>query len=760
LSDGLAAPADDAERRRVDTTLAQSLVGLPLLRGIALVDRDGRICASSNPSEVGLRIDLARLGALPEAGADVIGDPVAGRGLAALAIDSPQAPIPAGLGFIALLHRVDGAGTPGLLLMGQVNPDVFATYQQSALDGEDPRSLAMLVSFRGRLMAATRGVPLAFGATLAQHVVLQARLADQEHATFAAPGLGGTRSIVTFRASRALPLLVIVERPYDAMVAQWWTTIRWVALFTLVGLVFIGVMTRVAWRSLRSRERSRHLLDDAQMRIAHRERELSVLVTRVQEIIFRTDALGRIGFVNARWHAIDPLGPEAARGRMLHEIVLPADAGKVLALFDPTDARGARTARVALGEDATGPRIFDIAVVSLRAAGAVIGFAGSAIDITDRQRAEQKLREQLSFSALLLEVSPLPVSPEDTQGRLIAVNHAWEAFVGTSREQALGQPACNYFPPSRRLVKGEHNRYEIQVRHGDSSMRDMVVTQVGVEGEHDDVVGTLSVAIDVSEYREAERATREARDAAEETSRAKSQFIANISHEMRTPLQSIMGFSELGMMRPGTHASVLAMFEDIHAAGQRMLSVVNDLLDVSKIESTVGTFHLERVDLRAVARAVARELQPLLGGRQLSLQVSMADEPLLCKVDPTRVQQVLRNMLANAIKFSPGGSTIELQGEVDPDGFVHFCVRDHGPGIPPAELEDIFEAFVQSSRTKDGSGGTGLGLAICRKIVDAHGGRIAARNAPDGGAAFDGWLPYNNSAETRPASLDELAMGS
>lgn len=117
-------------------------------------------------------------------------------------------------------------------------------------------------------------------------------------------------------------------------------------------------------------------------------------------------------------------------------------------------------------------------------------------------------------------------------------------------------------------------------------------------------------------------------------------------------------------------------------------------------------------------------------------------------------------MLANAIKFSPMGAAIELAGEAAAGDQLHFVVRDQGPGVPPAELESIFEAFVQSSRTKDGSGGTGLGLAICRKIVEAHRGRIEARNTDDSGAAFDLWLPRASANETRPATLEEMTPAS
>jgi signal transduction histidine kinase len=117
------------------------------------------------------------------------------------------------------------------------------------------------------------------------------------------------------------------------------------------------------------------------------------------------------------------------------------------------------------------------------------------------------------------------------------------------------------------------------------------------------------------------------------------------------------------------------------------------------------------------------------------------------------LQQVVRNTLANAVKFAPEGSKIVLDATLDDDGGAHISVRDHGPGIPPKELEKIFEAFVQSSKTKDGSGGTGLGLAICRKIVSAHGGSIHAENMPDGGSRFHIQLPHRDSGETIPAEL-------
>jgi signal transduction histidine kinase len=260
------------------------------------------------------------------------------------------------------------------------------------------------------------------------------------------------------------------------------------------------------------------------------------------------------------------------------------------------------------------------------------------------------------------------------------------------------------------------------------------------------------VIIDVTEFREAERATRDARDAAEDASRAKSEFIANISHELRTPLQSIIGFSELGLRRAGEQVRLGAMFDDIHASGQRMLALVNDLLDVARIESSVGTLHLERGDLRAPVREVLRELQPLAAKRGVALIESLSEAPMTAKLDPLRFQQVVRNVVANAIRFSPEGGLVEIDADVTDAGEWRLAIADRGPGIPEDELEGVFEAFVQSSRTKDGSGGTGLGLAISRTIMQAHGGRITARIREGGGSVFEIVLPARGG-DTMPATL-------
>ncbi|MFN9503993.1 MAG: ATP-binding protein [Rubrivivax sp.] len=235
----------------------------------------------------------------------------------------------------------------------------------------------------------------------------------------------------------------------------------------------------------------------------------------------------------------------------------------------------------------------------------------------------------------------------------------------------------------------------------------------------------------------------EATEAARRADKAKGEFIATISHELRTPLQSIIGFSELGGHFAGMQGAeqLQQMFTSVHSGGQRMLTLVNGLLDVSKIDGRVGTLALERQELCTLVDELLPEMSPLLDARHLKLQWRRSHSPAWALAHSFRLQQVLRNVLANAIRFAPEGSALELSLRDDADTGLTLSVRDHGPGIPPDELETIFEPFVQSSRTADGSGGTGLGLAICRRIIACHGGRIWATLPHDGGSCFHVWLP-------------------
>jgi signal transduction histidine kinase len=239
----------------------------------------------------------------------------------------------------------------------------------------------------------------------------------------------------------------------------------------------------------------------------------------------------------------------------------------------------------------------------------------------------------------------------------------------------------------------------------------------------------------------------------EDARRSKAEFIANISHELRTPLQTIIGFSELGASmahsRTG-HGDYADMFGDICAGGQRMLSLVNALLDVASLSSSVGSLSLQRVDLieliGCVVNATNGQAKAQAGAFDAPLRFEHLPQPVWAWVEPARMQQVLRNVLTNAQRFA--GDTGKHISCIDHAvNGISITIRDHGPGIPDNELEAVFEPFFQSSRTRNGSGGVGLGLTVCRKIMGAHGGSIHAANAPGGGCVIRIHLPHSAVAQ-------------
>jgi len=735
-------PADLAGgHARTDALLERSLVALPHLRGLSVVDGTGEVLASSVRADVGLRIDLGRLGAIPAPGREHLGGFIAGRTLGALAADGTAGTVRPGIGFIPLVRAQE---RQALYLVALINPDSIASYQLRTLD--DPVKSAYLLSYQGEVLSATGPGTAAPGATLATHPVYRDYLPAIEHARYVGRGSASERQLVAFRLSRTRPLLVVVEHPHQAIVSGWLQEMRWFFLGTVVVVSFLGAMTVLARRSLRSREKALDALDMARLEVVRREQELLVLVRSLQELVFRTDPGGVLSYANDRWVALRGGTMAELLAQPLAELVEPGDRAAIASLFERDPRLGVRTATAQLQAQSGKLYRFDFAVVPLMNADTIVGFAGSAVDGTEQHAAEQALQSQLGFVAQLLESSPLPIATFDKTGRYLTVNRAWEDFMGRSRDLVVGLRGASFMSGEDATMHAERDAelwrnggklsYEARVRHRDGSRRDVVVTKVVVSGGDGGEARLLSTMMDVSEFREAERATRLARDAAEEASRAKSEFIANISHELRTPLQSILGFSELGVMRGAQHPKLHAMFTDIHGSGTRMLALVNDLLDVSKIESSVGAVTLERADLRGLVLSVVRELAPLLAARQLQLVPELGPRALIAKVDPVRFAQVIRNVLANAIKFSPVGASIEVKARLTDEERIHITVRDHGAGVPPDELEKIFEAFVQSSTSKDGSGGTGLGLAICRKILAAHDGHITAANMQDGGAVF------------------------
>lgn len=247
-------------------------------------------------------------------------------------------------------------------------------------------------------------------------------------------------------------------------------------------------------------------------------------------------------------------------------------------------------------------------------------------------------------------------------------------------------------------------------------------------------------------------ALKAAKEAADAANTAKSEFLANMSHELRTPMHAILSFSRLGLDNLQNDnlgkEKLQRYFSRIDQSAARLMLLLNDLLDLSKLEAGRMTYDFQQQDLAQCISSVVAELSQLACSKNITVKVAFANEDTQAWIDPIRMEQVFRNLLSNAIKFTPEGkrvtvtvsdSLLAVKGSEGSQATVpgmEFSVADEGIGIPKGELNTIFDEFVQSSHTKSGAGGTGLGLAIVRRIIEDHGGFIEASNNPAGGATF------------------------
>jgi signal transduction histidine kinase len=269
------------------------------------------------------------------------------------------------------------------------------------------------------------------------------------------------------------------------------------------------------------------------------------------------------------------------------------------------------------------------------------------------------------------------------------------------------------------------------------------------------LVRTIRYSLERRRVRQRLTETLVAKAEADAANQAKSEFLANMSHELRTPLHGILSFASFGVKKYASAKpeKLLDYFNRIKQSGSILLELLNDLLDLAKLESRRAMFTLDPTDVGVLVKSVTGEMDIFLSERNLKIRQGTSEFDEQVTLDADKIKQVLRNLLDNAIKFSPVGGTIDVNINRVPNS-VRVSVRDQGPGIPPDELEAVFNKFVQSSKTKTGAGGTGLGLAICHEIVAAHGGRIWAENRPEGGATFSFEIPLSlKTCAKRPSLL-------
>jgi PAS domain S-box-containing protein len=431
-----------------------------------------------------------------------------------------------------------------------------------------------------------------------------------------------------------------------------------------------------------------------------------------------------------------------------------------------------------------------VSVTALRdAQDAIIGYLLIGTDNTARQQMEeermkldQRLRDQHFYTRSLLEANIDALMTTDPRGIITDVNKQMEALTACTRDELIGAPFRNYFTDSacadagirRVLSEGKIKNYELTVRARDSQLTVVSCNATTFHDRDRRLQGVFVAARDVTELKRFEHTLQQKNAELEDASRMKSEFLANMSHELRTPLNAIIGFSEvLGDGLMGTMTEQQRKFVgNIFRAGKHLLLLINDILDLSKVEAGKMMLDLESVQLSSLLVNSLSIIKGQATSRQVKLDLVIEDDLPSVEADPRKLKQIVYNLLSNAVKFTPPQGQVTLRASIVPrsqvgdttgDGaermfavadsdfekFLMISVEDSGIGIPADELPQLFKPFTQvDSGLSRRFEGTGLGLVMVKLLAELHGGTVGVRSTVGGGSRFSVWIPMRTTSRT------------
>ncbi|WP_210249119.1 MULTISPECIES: PAS domain S-box protein [unclassified Bradyrhizobium] len=414
-----------------------------------------------------------------------------------------------------------------------------------------------------------------------------------------------------------------------------------------------------------------------------------------------------------------------------------------------------------------------VSVTALRdAQDVIIGYLLIGTDNTARKlveeeqkKSDQRLRDQQFYTRSLIESNIDAIMTTDPSGIITDVNKQMEALTGCTRDELIGAPFKGYFTDPERaeaaikrvLSEKSVTDYELTARTRDGKQTVVSYNATTFYDRNRTLQGVFAAARDVTERKRVEAELQQAKAAAESASRTKSDFLASMSHEIRTPMNAIMGIADL-LAKTSLSPEQDKYVQIFRRAGDNLLNLINDILDLSKVEASQLELERTGFSLNDLLEKVTEMVALRASEKGLAMVYEIAPGvPNDLVGDPTRLRQVLLNLLGNAVKFTQTGEvTLRVAPDADPSvpTALRFTVSDTGIGIAHEKLGQVFERFTQAdSSTTRRFGGSGLGLTISRRLVELMGGRIWVESEVGKGSVFAFAAPFEISAsDNRPAA--------